>query len=52
MSYTPEQIEQAFREWWASSYPHAPVNKQNIAIVVEFVSSLPDLLASAGRSAT
>ena len=35
---TDTQIELALQEWWADSFPRAPINKQNASNMVAFAS--------------
>lgn len=35
---TDTQIELALQEWWADSFPRAPINKQNAGNMVAFAS--------------
>ena len=35
---TDTQIELALQEWWAESFPRAPINKQNAGNMVAFAS--------------
>lgn len=35
---TDTQIELALQEWWADSFPRAPINKQNAVNMVAFAS--------------
>ena len=35
---TDTQIEMALQEWWADSFPRAPINKQNASNMVAFAS--------------
>lgn len=35
---TDEQIETALQEWWADSFPRAPINMQNAMNMVAFTS--------------
>jgi hypothetical protein len=37
---TPEEIEATFRQWWAESYPNAPVNKASVGYHVAFALHL------------
>lgn len=40
---TPEQMEKAYREWWADSYP-CPPNLQAVLSAVAWGQHLQDLL--------
>jgi len=35
---TDVQIELALQEWWADSFPRAPINKQNASNMTAFAS--------------
>jgi hypothetical protein len=37
---TPEEIEATFRQWWAESYPHAPVGNHAVGTHVAFALRL------------